>query len=342
MTNTKIWAISVIGIVCVWFFTVTASSLRPVFIAIALAYFVYPFVLWIQDKLRVKRKSLAVGICLAAIVAVLIILINIMLPALTTQVTRFAREFSGYSMRFIQLMDIIGEYMDTLGLDYRVTGQIDEFLRQIVSMVGNSLMGAVTAAIAYISSVTDFVIILVLLFYFLQDGPDMVAFLIQHTPQSLRESSENIIEGISSVVWGYLKNQVLISTIHGICCYIAFLLIRLPYSGLLGVMNGVLNMIPFFGSIVASAITILVALFYHGVKESILTALAVLVLNMVLGNIIAPRLQAKTLGIHPVLVIAALLAFNHIWGALGMFVAVPLLGVLQLVMKEVIILIRKL
>ena len=342
MTNTKLWAISILAILCGWFLAVSGPSLTPVFIAICLTYFIHPLVAWTQRLLKLEKKIIAVMITMAMIIVVFVVLISISLPVLVAQVTRFAREFSGYSMRFIRLMDEIEGYFVGLGLDSRITSQLYDFLQQLVTLVGSFLMSFVTTAISSISRFTDFVIIVILLFYFLLDGPDMIHFLVGRTPANLRKSCENIIDGISSVIWGYMKNQLLISTIHGIGCYIAFLCIGLPFSGLLGILNGVLNMIPYFGSIIASIISVLVALFYLGTQSGVLTALAVFALNMILGNILTPKLQGKTLGIHPVLVITALLVFNYIWGATGMFVAVPLLGLAQLVLREVLGIIRQL
>ena len=342
MSNTKIWALSIIGILCVWFLAVSKSSLTPVVVAMSLAYFIYPLVKWMQKWLRLKHKIIAVTLTLVMILTVFVILINSILPPLINQITRFAREFSGYSARFLELMDSFEDYFTAIGLDSRITGQFDDMLQQVITMVGNALMGFASSVIGYVARFTDFVIIVILMFYFLLDGEDMVAYVVSHLPDSLRHGCERVIEGIEGVIWGFMKNQVIISTIHGLACYLSFLLIRLPFAGLLGILSGVLNMIPYFGSIIASLVAILVALFYFGAQKGILTGMIVLTLNMVLGNIITPRLQAKTLGIHPVLVIASLLVCNYMWGAVGMFFAVPMLGLAFMAAKEVLAIVRTL
>jgi predicted PurR-regulated permease PerM len=161
-------------------------------------------------------------------------------------------------------------------------------------------------------------------------------------PVMLRDGVENVFDGVSGVIWGYMRNQVIISAIFGLASGVAYIALGLPYASLLGILAGVLNMIPYFGSIISGLVAILVAVFYFQMNKVLLTAFVIVVLNIILGNILTPKIQAKALGIHPVVVITALLVCNHLWGAVGMFVAVPLVGLGRLVMKELIQIIRAL
>jgi predicted PurR-regulated permease PerM len=101
-------------------------------------------------------------------------------------------------------------------------------------------------------------------------------------------------------------------------------------------------MIPYFGSIISGTIAFFVALLYFDFSKALLTLAIVLVLNVVLGNILTPFLQGRTLKIHPVLVIGALLVGNYLWGAIGMLIAVPLLGFARLFLNEMLRVINKL
>ena len=342
MSNTKIWAITIVCFLCGWFLLVAVSSLMPVLWAICIAYFIHPLVLLIQKQFKLKKKIFAVIATYAILIVLFSILINSFMPPLINQMVGFAREFSGYSQQIIGLVDELLEYLDTLGLDARLAGQLDDVLMQLFSIVSNLVMNAVTSVISYIGKLTDFVIVAVLLFLFLLDGPEMAGYIINYLPEKLREATNNIMDGLGRVIWGYLRNQVLISVVTGIVTATAFTILGLPFAGLQGVLATVLNMIPFVGSIISGTVNILVALYYFSMQKVLVTLAVVLTINLVLGSILTPMVQAETIGMHPVVVIASLLVCNYLWGPIGMFIAVPLVGLCQLLMREVIRIIKML
>ena len=105
MSNTKIWAISIIGLLCGWFLLQASPSLMPVLWALFLAYFIHPMVLWLQKRLKTNNKIIATAISLVLIAVVLMILFNIILPPIINQTMAFLREFTEYSSRFMILVD---------------------------------------------------------------------------------------------------------------------------------------------------------------------------------------------------------------------------------------------
>ena len=341
MSNAKIWVISIILFVCGWLFVVSAASLAPVLSALCIAYFIFPFVLLLETKLKLRRV-IAVALALSLIIGVIVLLGVSVLPPLANQTMALAREISTYSVRIIRLVDQLQEYLQELGLDKRITGQLDDTLAQLFAMIGNTARGFVSSAVSSLSKAPNIVILVILLFYFLLDGQRMISYIVDHSPGAMRESIENILACVGAVVWGYMKNQVIISIIFGAASAAAYLILGLPYVGLLGLIAGVLNMIPYFGSIISVFISVIIAALYLSMQKALLTLIATLLLNVILGNIITPRIQAKTLGIHPVVIITALLVCNYLWGAIGMFFAVPIVGLGQLVMFELIRIVSKL
>jgi predicted PurR-regulated permease PerM len=129
MSNTKIWAISIMCVICGGALYVMAPSLGPVFWALFLAYIIHPLVLRLQKRLKLKRKLPAVLITLLLIVALLAILINSLLPVIVYQSTVFVREFNSYSLVFFGQMDQLLDNLDSMGLDSRVTEQLDGIFR---------------------------------------------------------------------------------------------------------------------------------------------------------------------------------------------------------------------
>jgi predicted PurR-regulated permease PerM len=115
---------------------------------------------------------------------------------------------------------------------------------------------------------------------------------------------------------------------------IAFMVIGVRFSVLLGLLNGILNFIPLFGSLIAGAFATIVSLVTGGLTQAIITLGAVLIIQQTEGNFITPKLQGKSTGLHPVFIMIIILVANQLWGVAGMFIAVPLFGLARLILKE--------
>jgi len=172
MSNTKIWVISIMGIICGWLLVVSAASLAPVFWSLSMAYFIFPLVLLLEKKLRIRR-IIAVALAMLVILGVFVVLFSSVLPLLINQMMVFAREISAYSLRFVRLVDQLQAYLDGLGLDSRVSGSLDDVLGQVLTMIGNAAREFVSSVLGVVSRAADIVIVIILLFYFLLDGQRM-------------------------------------------------------------------------------------------------------------------------------------------------------------------------
>ncbi len=340
MSNTKIWAVSLFGLFFGWVFYQAAPALKPVLAAVVIAYLLHPAVLYIQTKLKIK-KQLAIALLMAGIVLFLILLVNSILPPLISQSTTFAKEFPAYSSNFEMLTQKFQSYLANLGLPPTLLDKMDTALLQLYDLAAGFLLSMVSAVFSNIFKLIDGLIIAVMLMYFLSSGPQMIAYLLDHLPESFRKSCRSLMAGTDHVIWTYVKTQLLIALIIGVVSTVSFMVIGIRYAFLLGMLAGVLNLIPYFGSMFAGALAALVALLTSGVKQAVITGIIVVVIQQLEGNIITPRLQAKSSGMHPVVIIAALLICNDLWGTFGMFVAVPVAGLAKLLWDESILLLKE-
>lgn len=107
-----------------------------------------------------------------------------------------------------------------------------------------------------------------------------------------------------------------------------------PFAVALGLLIGIGNMIPYFGSIFASVIAMIIAFFTGGLEASILTIFMLIVLQQIDGNIIGPRLMSGALNVNPIIVIISISLGGAYFGVLGMFVAVPVAALLKIIFME--------
>lgn len=340
MSNTKLWAISLFLLAVGWILFKSASALKPVLIAIILAYLLNPIVIYFQKRFKIN-KNLAIALVLAALIIIVVIVGNLLVPPVINQATLFIKEFQTYGANFESIIDQAEDFLINRGVPVEVLAKVDQALIQLYEMIANFLITLISSLLGYIFKAIDGIIIAVLVCYFLASGKEMVTSMVDHTPAKLRKPVNRLLEGTHNVVWTYIKTQLIIALILGAVSTLIFMLIGLRFSFLLGIIAGILNLIPYFGSITAGVVAVLVALLTSGVKSAIITTIAVVVIQQLEGNFITPRLQAKSSGLHPVWIIVALLICNDFWGTIGMFVAVPVAGLVKLLLGESVQLIRE-
>lgn len=340
MSNTKLWAITILGLAIGWVVFQAAPALQPALIAIVVAYLLNPLVDVIEKELKVKKWQ-AIIILFTVMVVLLIFLSNLILPKIVLQATEFIKEFQSISGNFNQMIKDISLFLEERGVSQSVLNEFKQYIEQFFNWLANFLLSIISSTLGYILKAVDLVLILIMTIYFLSSGKEMVRYIVDHSPKSLRKTALNLIEGTDRVVWNYVKTQVIIAIIIGVVSTLAFMLIGVRFSFLLGVIAGTLNFIPYFGSIFAGAIATTIALLTGGFKQAIITLIVVLIIQQVEGNLITPRLQGKSTGLHPVIIIIVILIGSHFWGTVGMFIAVPLFGLARLFVTEVIKLINQ-
>ncbi len=158
--------------------------------------------------------------------------------------------------------------------------------------------------------------------------------------QSTAESSENqddkvqkIWDRINKQVSKYIGIKTIVSIITGAMFYIVAKSVGLDFAFLWGVLATVLNFIPTIGSIVITVLTIFMAIiqFLPNWTPILIVAAGTILTENIIGNFIDPRLQGNQLNLSPFVILVALSVFGYVWGIVGMFLAVPLLSVLQIV-----------
>jgi predicted PurR-regulated permease PerM len=148
----------------------------------------------------------------------------------------------------------------------------------------------------------------------------------QLIPLPQRETVRNLMREIDAAISGYLHGQLTVCVILG--CYYAFglTLAGLSFGLLIGAVSGVLTFIPYVGSLTALVVSFGVALaqFFPDWTRILIVVGVVLVGQFLEGNVLAPKLVGKSVGLHPVWLIFALLAFGYLFGFVGIVLAVPL------------------
>lgn len=140
---------------------------------------------------------------------------------------------------------------------------------------------------------------------------------------------ERIVKQVSK----YIGIKVLISLITGILFYLVGLFVGLDFSFLWAVLAVILNFIPTIGSIVITVLMILMSIvqFAPNIGPILAVAISTVLIQNTIGNFVDPKLSGNSLNLSPFIILVSLSVFGYVWGIVGMFLAVPLLSILQIV-----------
>src|SRR5690606_36239417 len=152
-------------------------------------------------------------------------------------------------------------------------------------------------------------------------------------PLNNRASTRELIQKIEQTVGSYLLGQGMLCLIIGALAFVAYLLIGLPHALLLAVFAGLLEAVPIVGPFLGA-----VPAFIIGLSISPVTGLWVVVASLVIqqleNSLLVPRVMDRTIGIRPLVSLLALVAFGSLYGILGALIALPLAGVIQLLLDR--------
>ncbi|WP_175955990.1 AI-2E family transporter [Schaalia sp. Marseille-Q2122] len=150
------------------------------------------------------------------------------------------------------------------------------------------------------------------------------------------ERTQNIITAINESVGQYLGAKTLINIIVGIVSYLVMLPFGLDYAAFWALLIGLLNYIPYIGSIIAVLLPTLLSLVQFGSwTQTLILFIALQVVQLITGNVLEPKMLGRKVNLSPFVVLVALSFWSAIWGIAGAILAVPLTSILTIIFKEI-------
>lgn len=308
----------------------------PLALAVILSFILKPAVDFMADKLKVGRTA-ACWIMMAFLVVVITGCLVAILPAFISEICAFAASlpdlFSKVSARIVehfpQLKDIIAEKnaalkdiaLKNLSLE-TVAGYVGNFFKTAASATGG--------AVSFASFVAAFAVAPIYLYYMLTSRFDFFAFLennIEFMSPKMKADAIFFARRFASIMSAFFRGQVLIAFIMGLLIGLGLTVVGVRFGFLLGFTAGMLNIIPYFGTIVGLG-TILPTAFFQPGGGLIIVALALCVfvaVQMLEGYFLTPKIMGGKTGLHPTVIIFSVFFWGiALDGILGMILAIPL------------------
>ncbi|WP_173917845.1 AI-2E family transporter [Halobacillus sp. Marseille-Q1614] len=296
-------------------------------------YYLLRPIIGLLEGFRIKRVW-GILITLALVSGLITLLIFLIIPFLERQFLSLIEELPEYLMELAYSIDqwirnsIFANYYNDLFED--LGGTLDQVSDNLSTYVGNTLEGVTS----FITTLTNVVIALVtlpfILFYLLKDGEKFPNMLLRIFPPKVRPELLNVFKGIDHQLSAYIQGQIIVSFCIGAMMYVGFLIIGLDYALLLAAIASVTSVVPYLGPMIAITPALIIAIV---TSPFMLVKLAIVwtVVQLLEGKFISPQIMGKRLHIHPVTIIFVLLTAGHLFGILGIIVAIPGYAIIKVV-----------
>lgn len=297
------------------------------------AFVASPIVNWLERH-RVPRGAGAL-IGLIVVMVGLILLFALVIPMVTGQLIDLLRDapskfsaLGAWVVRMERKYAVVEHLNDIVQLDSIFTAAQD-IVNQALSGLLAAVRDGIVPMVNNIAS-TVFIVFLgfVLAFWLACDYPRINEEICRVLPEGKADDYRLMVAVVSRSVGGYLRSTVINSVIQGFLAFVGFTIVGHPYAGAMGVLSGVLNIIPVVGPSISAALASLIALVYSPIMALWTMVMAMLSQNIT-DNVIAPKINQSTMQVHPVLSLTALVVGSTFGGAAGMIVALPLVAVIK-------------
>ena len=328
-TNRIFYLILFLAVVLAGFLCKTMSTvIIPVVLSFMLSFVFLPII----KKLNVKT---GIPWVISSLIIVILFFVAILglTSILVTSLTGIISEYPKYENRFMSIYQLIAQNLDieidnskSLFQNLWTSLKVREYTQKLAVMLSSGVI-SFSKTIFLISIMTAFILIEMRL------TKRKMHYAFKDNKAKISRISHQIINQTVR----YISIKFFISLSTGILCGLASLIIGLDFPIVWGFLAFIMNFIPIFGSIISVGFTTLFSLlqFYPNWGKTVFVLVFMTSVNMILGNILEPRIEGKNLGISPVIILISLSIWGYIWGFTGMLIAVPLMVIIKIVCENI-------
>jgi predicted PurR-regulated permease PerM len=329
-----LWA--AIAVVIWLLLSLLAPVLMPFLLAAVLAYALHPLV----ERLHAKRvpRWLGAGLAITLLMLVLLAVLLLIVPVITKQVPLLREQVPELLNRLnAWLTPLAGRFGVSLAVDVTL---VREWLGQLVSgheseIIEHLLSSLRIGGSALAAVVGNLFLMPIVAYYLLLDWDNLVERTKSLIPPRWRASVQSFLDETDGVLGQYLRGQLLVMGVLAVFYTVALALVGLNLALPIGVFTGLAVFVPYLGFGVGLVMALLAALLEFQSVVGVLLVAAVYGVGQVVESLyLTPRLLGERIGLHPIAVIFALLAFGHLFGFVGVLIALPASAVLLVAIRR--------
>ncbi|MBN1593955.1 MAG: AI-2E family transporter [Candidatus Coatesbacteria bacterium] len=327
------------------------SLIGSLAVASLIAYALSPIVSWLE-KAGVNR-SLGILLVTTLMVAAIAALLVVIIPALYNEAVDLVEQMPGYFQKVKILISSLWERVFDEEFPSDIQSFIDTLTPQADALkaiagkaakpIGTMIAGTFKGIVAFILWVVGFAMMPVMVFYLLRDFDKVVAGVAELIPSEKREYLVGLFREINSTLGNLIRGQLLVALILSVLYSLGLWLIGVPYWPLLGFISGFANIIPYFSLVVGFIPSAIIAGIHSEPwwVDPLYVILLFAIVQTLEGLVITPKIVGDRVGLHPLLIILALIVGGTIGGMagpigsfLGVVLAVPSAAVLKVLVAR--------
>ena len=325
------WTVIAVIVVAVFFILDKLSAvLLPFAIAWLFAYLLYPLVRFIQYRLHIKVRAIAIVITMILALAVLAGIFWLIIPPIISEFGRFTKVLTHYLENTIHtdsLPDTINDYLfaNQAQIKKFLTSEnfmtaLKEAMPQVFSFMGETM--------SIIMSICASFITLLYMFFILLDYEYLSENWIKIFPKKFRPFWASLMGDVEIALNNYIRGQGLVATTMGILFIIGFAIIDFPMGVGLGILIGILDMVPYLHTFALIPTAFLAFLKASETGQNFwvifASALAVFcIVQVIIDAIVTPKIMGHRMGLNPAVLLLSLSVWGALLGFIGLIIALP-------------------
>jgi predicted PurR-regulated permease PerM len=330
-----------------WLLDSVGALLAPFILGFVLAYILDPAADVLER--RGLNRPLAVAILLVPMISVVVLILVIGIPALINQfesllerlpvAARAANDWLEQlrtGARRIPLLpdDVLRRWLD----EERIAAYVPQRQDVIASQLWSAITG-VGRGFSVVLSILGYVVLTpVLVVYLLRDFDGITRRVRDLVPEQRRTGWLAFMKEYDALLSRFLRGQVLMAALVGVLTWLGLWIAGVPYSGLVGTIAGVFNLVPYLG-LVVSVVPVFIIAIISGSFVSVIVKAAIVfaIVQAIDGAIVGPRIVGGSVGLHPVWVILALALGGAFFGFVGLLIAMPAAVLFKLLLRDAVV-----
>ena len=324
-----------VGILIVVFILYSAfGALLPIIISVIVAEVLFPIVAFIEKRLpgyaRYPRAAriFSIAVIYIAFLAIIVALILLTIPPIVQEAREFVETVPQIYEDVKATIEELSEQYDQQVPD-DIKAQVEEWAQSLGGALGSAALSIGTKTLSSLAGTVSLLfglaIVPFLLFYLLKDKEELLDGMYSILPENVSRHTHNVLSLIHGVIGSYVRAQVISAAIVGGFVFLGLWALDISFALTLGLLAGLLGLIPIIGAFIGAAPALLVALATDPSKL-IWVALLFIVVQFIESNIISPRIQGSAVRLHPIFIMGTLVVASSIGGLWGVLVGVPIVA----------------
>ncbi|MBC7490266.1 MAG: AI-2E family transporter [Glaciimonas sp.] len=326
--QTTLWLVT--GALLIALFVALGPIMTPFVASAILAYTLNPGVDWLARQQIGKYpfpRALAVLLVMLVLVLAILAMILIVIPVLHKEVPLLQNQIPIFLKR---LDNVIEPHLQDLGIHFRLDSPgMKDMLTQQLSTSGAEIWKSILASLkfggtAVLGWLATLLLIPIVLFYLMQDWHQFLFKLGNMVPRRWQAKTASLVREIDELLAQYLRGQLLVMLVLAVYYSIGLAIAGFDVALPIGIITGLLVFIPYVGFGFGLMLALIAAMLQFDGFQGLITVAIVYGIGQVLESFfLTPRLVGERIGLHPLVVIFALMAFSQLFGFVGILLALP-------------------